>query len=1497
MFKSFVAFGRCICIVFVLVVLFFHPAKAQQLTSFSNEPDAFQREMEELFKITGDKQAAKIFLDKLKFYLELAEVPSTVIQQNIDDCNMLLQRKAKALTDFTVYFETYYIFAQKQFWTNNYSVWHSVLKSMLTDRKVPLRHINQFLDHGKKVVGENIIFSTNSVKWSARTPDFTFVNQDGILRVDVGTTDLLCHYQRDSITIYATKGSFLYDTKKWSGKGGRVNWEKSEFDPEKVSATLSNYALDMTKSSYVIDSVSFINTNYFGYPLYGMLENKVSMVSNPENAMYPKFKSSNQTFRIDNIFPKINYVGGFSQVGSKFQGTGTPEQLAEVNIFRNDTLFVQAKSLSFGLFEKLIVSNVAEVSIRLDTAKITHPGLIFRYMAEYEELNLIRGKEGLEQSPYFDTYHNVSLDVELIRWKLKEPWMEFRMVPGAANNYALFESLSYYREEFFNQIQGMDAIHPLQGLRNCGQFYRGNPFTALQYADYLRLPESPVRQQIINLSFYGFIDYDVNSDLITLKPRLFDYLLFRVGKKDFDVIRFNSVTPGETANAILDLNNYDLKLKGVSAVAIADHQNVAFFPKNGDLLLKHNRNFRFDGVINAGMMNMYGNGFYFDYDKFRIDLDKIDSLKMRVRTGALDYFGQGATQGVRNTIAELSGHLQIDKPDNKSGNNFYPEYPIVTSTKQSFVYYDNKLIQDGVYHRDNFYFVVDPFEMDSISNLTRGNTVFAGTLHSAIFPDIKENLVVRPDYSLGFVRKSPPEGYPVYGGPGRFTNNIDLSNNGLKGGGELQYITSKARSEEFTFLPNETKGMATDFSIEKRTKGVAFPDAKTHFAQINFFPERQELIARSMEENFDMFGKDAEMDGILKVSPTGLTGQGNLFMMRATLNSRHMNFDDHTVMADTSNFKLATKGSDDISFNTQNLVSTIDFEKRIGTFRSIAGGSRVDFTDNRYMSFINEFSWNMDNNEILLGAKGSKGNKFVSVHKKQDSLFFYAPMARYDAENKLIEAQEVTDILTADAHVLLKDGRITIREDAVMDPLDSVTIVLKDTVATHTIYGAQITIDGAKRYTGFGSYDYMNAKGKVYKLFMEKISANEKSRTVANGSIGDAAAFDFDDYFSYKGNFTMTAGRKLFDFDGAAKMIHQDTLGPKTYVRFKSIIDPLKVRIPIGEKVENFQREGIHKDFFIRKDSTHVYSSFLESRKDYSDIKILSGQGFLVHNEVENSFDLASEIKLANNDTTGVLMRFMPNASQIMGQGKLNLGVEMDHVQTRAAGKIIDSRPDNQTTITALLGVDFFFDAGLAAMIYKTIVESKDAPSDVTPSEMTRNLRELVTQPEVDLMFKEAVKELENNKMPDVGELFTFSRVEMKWNHSKKCYYIDGEADLAMIRGRNVNKKVKVKAELARSGKSGSIDLLIETGDQWFYFSYKASLMQVLSSIKEFNVAMTAIKPEDRKTKGGLGGKVYTYQQSSDSKRKRFLEKFGDTSQTATDSGNQQEDETDEEQE
>jgi len=73
--------------------------------------------------------------------------------------------------------------------------------------------------------------------------------------------------------------------------------------------------------------------------------------------------------------------------------------------------------------------------------------------------------------------------------------------------------------------------------------------------------------------------------MVYVKDKVFNYVEANAGKKDFDVIQFNSVVES-LDNAKLSLINYDLKLEGISRVFLSDSQNVVVYPNEQKIIVK-----------------------------------------------------------------------------------------------------------------------------------------------------------------------------------------------------------------------------------------------------------------------------------------------------------------------------------------------------------------------------------------------------------------------------------------------------------------------------------------------------------------------------------------------------------------------------------------------------------------------------------------------------------------------------------------------------------------------------------------------------------------------------------------------------------------------------------------------------------------------------------------------------------------------------------------------
>lgn len=1448
-----------------------------QAGHFSEDGSAgYISKLDEIFSISADKRAARDFIKVMDEFWNLPDTSEDLKEHIMRVSDLLHDKKARPYPDYHLYLTTILNFVNTGHPQQNFTTWHNALFHLLSNPRYPVRHANRLFELTQALLTNNVLYATAALEWVTSSPQYHFSFTDS-LYLTVENVTLTCRTRSDSISVLNTSGTVNVMSGQWQGTKGKITWDQSGLDPQKVYATFGNFNIDMSRNQFFVDSAEFHNRDYFNYPLQGNIQHRLMNIRTPENTTYPKFESYEQRYRIDNIHENFDYEGGFSQHGAKFLGSGTSQNPAIIHIFRNDTLFITAKSLYFALRQDQIVSNNTEITMHLDSGYIYHPGLLFKYMADAREVHLIRDGEGLSRSPFFNTYHNISMDTELIKWAIDQPTIEMRMITGAAENHAFFESISYFREEFFNFLQGMDAIHPLQGLANCSRAYKSNTFTAKNYADFLKMPENQIRQQVIGLSFHGFVGYNVNTDTIEIRDRLRDFLLFRAGSKDFDVIRFKSETPGSVPNAIFDLKNYDMELNGVSAISISDRQNVVFFPRDERLTLKKDRNFSFDGSIASGMINLFGNGFLFNYQDFRIDLNVIDSMAMRIETEGFDYYGRPAQRKVRSTVSQLSGFLEIDAPDNKSGKESLAEFPRLTSNTNSYVYYDQPFTQEGAYERDLFYFLLEPFEIDSINQLTRDNITFSGNFHSGIFPDIEEQLVVRPDYSLGFVRKSPDIGFPIYNNHGTFTNVIDLSNNGLKGNGTLAWLTTTAVSEDFTFLPQKTTGLAHQFNIEPVETGIQYPDVQGRYSSIDYRPYEDQLIATMQEEPFTLYQKETNLEGSLTVTPNGLEGKGRLNMPKANLSANLFNLGHHIVMADSSDFNLVEDPSaNNVNFRTENLLSTIDFETRKGTFSARDEGSKVEFTDNLYAAFISEFSWDMDNNDIYLGSSGSQGNRFVSTHKRQDSLDFIVPLALYDVEAGKIFAQEVKHIDVADTRMFLNNGQVTINKDAVLDVLDSVKITLSDSI--HSFYDVVVSIEGKNAYEGSGKYDYTNGDKNIKTIRFNKIAPSRDSRTTATGEISERELFTFDKHFGYKGEVALSAGNPLLSFKGGAQMLHDcSTLGPQNYVRFESEIDPEKVRIPIGDNIENYEFDAIFNHLFLNRDSNIIYSSFMEERLFHSDVPIVTSQGFLHYEPAHNAFAVAETYKIEQPDTTGNVMRFHNSGCLVTGHGQMNMGLDLEQVKTYAAGTATHYRTEGLAELSTLFALDFMLEQETVNLLVNGLrMGPVLTPSPFESAGTLSRMAEWMGKAKATDVAREVQGFEPIRALPeDQKHMLVLDSLTWAWNPSARSYIADTEAYLGWVKDNPINRKVRVKSTIAFSRAGNALDLYIQvTDDVYFFFSYRNGIMQTRSSIEAYNTHVQALKTDDRKLKTGLGEKPYSFILAPESRLKRLLRQF-----------------------
>ena len=1468
------------------------------------------KDQEKVFKLANSalKSRMKAIDDSVSFTYgpSTQKLTEGQIQFVYETSNAMLKKRLKPSPHFRDYLLTLINLTTTGQSEVSFSAWQKSLNKLIETARS--NKIVAYLDFSNKLFSEDVLYKSPSVTWAAGNRNYSF-EFDSLPKIVFQNVDLKCYSKGDSSIIYGTAGTYYPTSKLWVGKGGKVKWSRCGIEEKVVKAILSNYKIALKSSAFTADSVTFYNTNFFDEPLKGVLKEKLKANVTVKNASYPRFDSYDKRLQIHNLFDKVNYDGGFSMQGAKLIGSGSKEEEAYVTFklyFENDSIrrdqerFLVVASKSFVIEDDGITSRKASVTFYLGEDSVYHPQLQMKFLVKKvgekvvsRQLILIREDKGLARSPYFNTYHEIDMNFEALYWDIDQPRMEFKRLRGiGSESKANFESTDYYRKNRYDRIQGMDPVHPLVELR---QFSKKNAdtreFWTYQLSDFLRLPIEDVRQSIMHLANMGFLDYNFAEDRSYIKDKTFEYLLDNAGRRDYDVISFNSVTQDNKTNASLNLLNYDLNIDGVASIFLSDSQNVYIYPTAQKIVLKKNRDFIFSGRVHAGLFDFFGRKFSFEYDKFKINLDNVDSLRLSV-LGDPDKFGERKITYVKTVIESINGELLIDKPENKSGVKRATTYPIFHSLKDSYTFYQRGSIQNGVYDREKFYFHLEPFTIDSLDNFDPASIALKGNfVSSGIFPDFEEALTVQPDYSLGFSRLTPSGGFSVYDGKANYENQINLTHDGLKGDGVLRYLSSTAISDEFIFFPDSMNAIAQSFEVHKQISPIQYPNLVSENVDIHWQPVIDLMHVEIIDKPFVMYDEEARLNGSVDLEPKGLSGNGIMKFGEAEMLSDLMVFGDHAFDADTAEFKLSTDSLKQIAFKTVNVKAHIDFEERKGVFTSNGEGSYVDFPANQYFCFVDQFTWFMDKGDIELSATSQttaiegeedlklEGSEFISTHPDQDSLKFVAPRAQYSVRKSIIYAKEVQLINVADARIYPDNGNVTIHKKARMETLENAKIMANVVTRYHNMYNCTVDIKAKKMYTAVGDYDYIDEKNEKQVIHFDEITVDTTAQTYAIGKIADNAGFKLSPKFAFMGDVKLTASKEFVNFSGFTKISHSCKGIISNWFKFSEDINPNAIYLPVDTFPTNLTDDKLSSGILLGKDTSYAYATFLSLQNKRNDIAVLPASGYLFYEKSTQEYLISNKDKLGEIALPGNLVSINTSKCIVYGEGKIDLGQNIGQVKITTLGNATHDLKNLTTDFDLLMTIDFFFEESALKNMAEAFAQDETVGGiDYNRTTYERGLSELLGKDQADKSISEINLYAKYKKMPSaLIHTLVFSDLKMYWNDTTGSYVSRGPIGLSNINKKQVHKSLKGYVELLKKRTGDIFTIYLEaTEDKWYFFTYQRGLMQAISSDEDFNTIVKEVKAAKRK-QATKGGPSYQFIISSVRKKKTFLNKFNST--------------------
>lgn len=1469
-------------------------AQLNPIKQFSEDPLKFPEEIKTMFESTSmDKKEIKEYMEQFLLMWNSAKYNDNVKKATYATCNLMIKKKLRILPEYKSYLSSVMNFVSSDQNEDNFNSWQECISKILNAKSI--RNFSDYLEMSENLFESNTFYNSSVIRYMSSNNKYIF-EFDSIPKVIFPALNLrIFNNQGDSGVVYNTHGVYYPYKGVFIGETGKINWKRAELEENTVWAELKKYQITLKTSGFTADSVVFYNKNYFQKPLIGQLAEKV-ISEKGTNISYPRFDSYSKRMQIPNIVKDVDYDGGFSMRGKKFIGSGNKEEDAKLVFHKDGKKFLVVGAKSIGITKEKLTAETARIIFYFDKDSITHPSVNMKFMVNERMLSLVRTTDGISKSPYLNSFHKVDMFFEELAWKIDDPKIDLRMLVGNTQEDAMFESSNYFRTERYDRVQGIDLMNPLIQVRD---FVKQNgdvrDFDGQEYAKYIKFALKDVAPNLVRLSTMGFITYDVEDDKVHVNDKVFNYIADRAGKIDYDVIQFPSVVRG-ASNASINLLNYDMTIYGVKQVYMSDSQNVVIYPAEQKIILKKNRDFTFAGVVHAGRFDFFGKEFSFDYDKFIINLKNVDSLRLMVKPREPDAYGEYPLVKVRTVLENINGDLEIDNPANKSGRKPFPSYPIFNSFKDSYAFYNKKTIQNGKYPKDKFYFHLEPFSIDSLDNFSNEGLKFKGDMVSAgIFPTFKESLTLQPDYSLGFVTHSPPDGYPMYGGKATYNDVIKLSNQGLRGDGTLNYVTSVSKSNNFTFYPDSTNAITQAFDVKEQKLKPEYPQSHAEDAKIHFVPVKDMMhVWNNKEKKFLQFNGQSEFSGKLIVTPKQLYGIGTADFSNAKLIAKWIKFRFNSFDSDTANFSLKALDIASLAFKTDNVNAHIDFDKRMGEFKSNGKGSIVEFPVNQYICFMDNFKWYMEDSQIELGssknavAKAANqdldlvGPEFISIHPKQDSLRFQSPTAKYDLKKYVITAKDVKYINVADARIYPDKGDVIIDKEAVMRTFTNAKIVANAVTKFHNLYNCTVNVYARKSYAGSGFYDYIDEIKTKQTFYFSNVSVDTTFQTYAETDIPDSSKFRLSPNFEYKGKVKLKATNQFLVFDGVARISHDCSNLPKTWFKFESEINPINIYIPVSKEPVDILGKPIAASLMVTTDSTHFYSAFMSPKESSSDPYVLPADGFLFFDKGSREYRISNKEKLIERSLPGNYLSLNTALCKIYGEGKINLGGDFGQLKVESFGSAVHYLIPDSVIFDMIMSIDFFFEDNAIDKMSDHIVSSTDLKgTDFSRPVFEKGMREMLGKEQADKLISQLNLYGSYKKFPDeLKKTFFLTDVKMKWNKDTRSYLSNGKIGIGNINKTQINKYVDGRVELIKKRGGDILNIYLEIdANNWYYFNYTRGTMLAVSSNEVFNTVLKELKPEKREKAGDKDKKEpnYSFNICPPSKKTQFLRKTQST--------------------
>ncbi len=1277
--------------------------------------------------------------------------------------------------------------------------------------------------------------------------------------IKIADADMLIVTPSDSMIVNSVTGTFLLQNRNFVGSTGTVKWPGKNRKFRGAEVQLEDFFLREDRSDFWTPNAKIKYDEMFDGEIEGVFTFRSPNRPKRAPSKYPIFTSNENDVNVKFADDKLSYTGGIEIQGNELFGRSVSKKNGTLTILDGRGNQVSLKSKSFMLGDSLVSMEKGSLTITHGSDSIFHKDVKAKYDLPTKTLTVLRNSS---ITPFTSTYFDVTMNLDLIKWDMEQDSISMNVMNAKDLLPATFESKDFFDEVRFRKLARFLHFHPVSSAVFYAKKYNLTEFYIGELAIEYKIQESYAKGAAKILHQYGFADYDSESGLLQLKDKAFHYYDASAKRVDYDNLMLPSKISDEV-NAYIELDSGKLNINGVNRFYLTTDFKVYAAPYDSTVTLLRGRNLEFDGVLHAGDFDYQGIGHQFDYEEFLFNMPQIDSMRITIPLRDTTNLEAGFEKTtLANQLTSTSGTLYIDKKENKSGKNKNSSYPFFVSDSEATVYFDGPEILDGAYDKSVRFFI-PPFEIDSIEREDGESISFEGTFNSGgIFPTFAETLHPQEDKSLGFVHKIPDQGYNLYGTEAKTYEEIRLSNQGMRGFGQIDFLTTTIYSDDFIYYPDSVTTDGTSGVISPGTIGSAsYPEAILGTYDMYWLPRKDSMYLRTVDEPFKFYNSTAELEGEANITTKGVYGGGTMLTRGSRAISDELSFEEFKYGARHANFEVLTDSVDKPAMAGDDIRLDFDLTNNTATVRPEKQGiAAISFPYAQMKTSITEAVWDLEDSVVIMTKPEEvpiENSYFFTTREDLDSLAFNAERAVYDINSQKLNVQGIPYITVADSRIIPENNETTILANSVLQKFENAEIIIDTLNGYHYLDRASIRVISRNKFEGNAWYkqiiglDTFDIRFDSFELVEVPVGEADRKgnvptqlMTVSGGEVEADQNLIISPGFLYKGSVSMYAYKEALELDGYVKI---DLEGHDQWVNFLRSDEDPQVKVPF----DNAQFEsggpayaGIHRN--IRDE---LYMTFVEKRQTESDHDFFRASGILTYEDSTETYKIETHLKSTGEAYAGSTMIYVDSSKNVIFEGPVNfLKPTTTEISVKASALGAGNTETGEYQADVMMMLDFNIPPtilDLMALDLTDIIERIGPPpaNDIS-IELLYKLANLTDEA--------TTRFYEENSLRNYTPLVSTSRelekpifisgTKMKWSKEHSAWHNTTKLGLSHIVRDDLNAKLDGFLEFKKDETGEDVlNLFIQAAPGvWYYIAYSKHQIIMFSSNKEFNEEVEA---------------------------------------------------------